>query len=226
MYNEGMGKSWPIYEDQNSIREELSKKKKAVAWFVSHCRTSSKREHYANQLKKYIDVDVYGRCGPLKCGNSRRRNSCLSTLSKSYKFYLAFENSICRDYVTEKFYNALSNYVVPLVNGAVDYKQFAPPGSYIHVRDFKSPKHLADYLKYLDSNQTAYEQYFEWRKYYIPKPHRSWCKLCEMLNNSSLPRQSYRDVYKWWKKGGTCGGNRKPMRTSRPEMSFTWNKRL
>ena len=42
-------------------------KTKKVAWFVSHCWTAGKREKYVDQLKKYIDVDVYGWCGDLKC---------------------------------------------------------------------------------------------------------------------------------------------------------------
>ena len=35
-------------------------KPKHVAWLVSHCTTSSKREEYVAEMRKYIDVDIYG----------------------------------------------------------------------------------------------------------------------------------------------------------------------
>ncbi|VDI46233.1 Hypothetical predicted protein, partial [Mytilus galloprovincialis] len=52
------------------------------------------------ELKKYIDVDVYGKCG--KPCSTWMDDSCFKNLGGDYKFYLAFENSHCEDYVTEK----------------------------------------------------------------------------------------------------------------------------
>ena len=84
----------------------LGKTKKA-AWFVSNCRAGNGRSQYVKELQKYIEVDIYGGCGPLQC----RRNdaaSCFQLLNKDYKFYMSFENSNCKDYITEKLYwNAL-----------------------------------------------------------------------------------------------------------------------
>ena len=57
-------------------------------------------------------------------------------------------------------------FLVPIVYGAKDVHKTAPPYSYIDVRDFKSPKHLAEYLIYLDKNETAYMSYFDWKKDY------------------------------------------------------------
>ena len=47
--------------------KNLAKSRKLVAWFVGNCDTKSKRELYVKELQKYIDVDIYGKCGPLKC---------------------------------------------------------------------------------------------------------------------------------------------------------------
>lgn len=50
-------------------------------------------------IYRYISIDIYGGCGELKC---TKRSGCRTMLSKYYKFYLAFENSNCIEYVTEK----------------------------------------------------------------------------------------------------------------------------
>ena len=60
-------------------------------------------------------------------------------IERDYKFYLAFENAICPDYVTEKFFNTLLFSTVPIVYGGADYDaNGAPPNSYIDVRNFSS----------------------------------------------------------------------------------------
>jgi hypothetical protein len=72
-----------------------------VAWFVSNCRESNNRGKYARELQKYIPVDIYGKCGTMKCPRSTE-NQCLEMLDRDYKFYLAFENANCKGYITEK----------------------------------------------------------------------------------------------------------------------------
>ena len=42
-----------------------------------------------------------------------QEDSCYQMLNNSYKFYLALENSVCRDYVTEKFFKILQYNVIP-----------------------------------------------------------------------------------------------------------------
>ena len=82
-------------------------KSKLVAAFVSNCYSSNKRAKYIKELQQHIDVHVYGFCGNYTCSRYDREG-CLKMLKKDYKFYLAFENANCRDYITEKLYwNAL-----------------------------------------------------------------------------------------------------------------------
>ena len=59
--------------------------------------------NYARELGKYINVDIYGACGSKRCPRTNT-NKCFSILDKEYKFYLAFENSNCKEYITEKFF--------------------------------------------------------------------------------------------------------------------------
>ncbi len=55
--------------------------------------------------------------------------------------------------------------MLPIVYGAgiEVYERMAPPHSFIHVNQFESIKALADYLHYLDKNDTAYATYFAWK---------------------------------------------------------------
>ena len=73
-----------------------------VLWAVSHCKTPGEREKYAAELKRYIPVDIVGECVRKKFNRSKRSHIYMTRLIRSHKFYLAFENSICTDYITEK----------------------------------------------------------------------------------------------------------------------------
>jgi hypothetical protein len=84
-----------------------------------------------------------------------------------YLFYLAFENSHERGYVTEKVFDALLAGVVPVYLGsALDCKPMLPhEKAAIFVDDFEGDvKKLADYLIYLQGNSTAYEEHRAWRR--------------------------------------------------------------
>jgi alpha-1,3-fucosyltransferase len=185
---------------------QMANKTQMVAWFASHCPTHSQREDYVKELSKFVQVDIYGKCGTMEClpRNSQRCENLLDT----YKFYLAAENSLCPDYVSEKFYRALAKDIVPIVYGGADYTQYAPPHSFINIADFKSPKDLAAYLKLLDGNDALYLEYFQWKKHYdvVRKPKKGWCDLCAKLNDPNLQTKikSYDDVAEWWVRKLPC----------------------
>uniref|UniRef100_A0A0N4VID4 Fucosyltransferase n=1 Tax=Enterobius vermicularis TaxID=51028 RepID=A0A0N4VID4_ENTVE len=85
----------------------------------------------------------------------------------SYFFYITFENSICKDYLTEKLWNqGFQNTIIPLVLKREQVEPYVPPHSFIAVDDFSDAEQLAAYLKYLMQNKTAYMEYFNWRKEY------------------------------------------------------------
>ena len=98
---------WQLYNENikrlPTMRNFAANKTKQVAWFVSNCGARNGRLAYARELAKYISVDIYGACGSKRCPRAMG-NKCFSMLDKDYKFYLAFENSNCQDYITEKFY--------------------------------------------------------------------------------------------------------------------------
>ncbi|MEE6498525.1 hypothetical protein FKM82_003141 [Ascaphus truei] len=174
-------------------------KNKLVAWAISNWNPSSRRVQYYEELKKHIPIDRYG--GNQKSLPAEKQTEVLST----YKFYLAFENSIHEDYITEKlWYNALVSGTVPVVIGPPreNYERFIPPDSFIHVDDFSTAKELATYLTDLEKDHQRYQQYFNWRSKYQPVGKTSYimqyCKVCKALKNAP-PYRTISSIAKWYK---------------------------
>ena len=196
------GKFTPLKEGSAEYftGHELAGKDKQVAWLASNCQ-ANKRMEYVMELQEYINISIYGLCGDRKVCPLKRRSPGCNSLLRQHKFYLAFENGNCEEYITEKYWeNAIGNDIVPIVMGGADYKALAIPNSYIDVEDFASPKHLADYLLYLDTNDTAYKEYFSWKKLYRRVAPNRACTLCEQLHNKSLltsPRV-YKSMARFW----------------------------
>lgn len=178
---------------------EINKRTKKIAWFVSHCESESERDVLAQKINKYIKVDIYGNCGNLKCPKEKM-GECYNMMENEYKFYLSFENSYCKDYVTEKLFNILERDIVPIVYGGADYENIniAPPHSVIDVTKYNSVTELSNYLKYLDTHPEEYLKYFEWKKNYSVDgtPHGALCSLCRKVNE---PRKKtvYEDISSW-----------------------------
>jgi alpha-1,3-fucosyltransferase len=190
---------------KQNCRQSTNRLKLLVTWFNSPCSTPSQREIYVEKLVEFIPVDIYGECGSLKClpENDFR---CERRVLGDYKFFLAAEDFLCPDYVTENFYLALMNGIVPVVYGGADYTQYAPPNSYVNVADFATPKELAEYLLLLDNNEALYSKFFEWKRDYevIPQTADGWCDLCEKLNDPAQERKSYGNLTKWWHEDVPC----------------------
>ncbi|EDV21253.1 uncharacterized protein TRIADDRAFT_60294 [Trichoplax adhaerens] len=173
-------------------------KTKLVAWASSKCYPE--RTTFINRLSRLMQVDKYGKCGNLSCP---RTKGCWKRLGRQYKFYLSFENKVCKDYVTEKFYaNALLYDMVPIVLGGANYQdpQVAPPGSYINAFDFKNIEELSQYILKVDKDDSLYNQYFQWRANYTivrMKMSEAFCELCYDI--SFFRRQKiYHDLTTFW----------------------------
>ena len=161
LYWTDSGLSWDINKNFNSTKDYSNKTEFSFA-LISNCEATNLRNSYIDELKKYIPVKIFGACGE-PCPSST--TNCKELLSKKFKFYLAYENSICNDYITEKFFESLKYDIITVVFGGGDYSYYVPKSAYINSLDFKSPKKLADYLIYLSANKTAYNEYFKWKKY-------------------------------------------------------------
>jgi hypothetical protein len=122
-----------------------------------------------------------------------------------YKFKLAFENSHCRNYVTEKYWQTLemSTNCIPIVNWIDGQKHpNVIPNSYINFYDFKNIEEFINHIRKVSSNETLFKQYFEWRNIFSLVASDMYCKLCEKLHKP-YQAQVYDDLGGWFNED-TC----------------------
>ncbi|XP_059152091.1 alpha-(1,3)-fucosyltransferase fut-1-like [Physella acuta] len=209
-----------LVRKRKHIREKnytsiLASKTRLVAWFVSNCNTNSKREEYVAELQRYLDVDVYGKCGPFRCPRQNDSN-CRDKIRKIYKFYIAFENNLCKDYITEKLYKFFDSDFIVIARGSNFYSSNLPSETFINTADFKSPEELAKRILYLDSHDEAYiamlkekDKYFsiyedyplyridpvflEYRYEAVPM-----CQLCQRVWNLEKYAKTVPDILAWF----------------------------
>jgi hypothetical protein len=102
--------------------------------------------------------------------------------------------------------------IVPVVYGYGSYESQIPKSAYINALDFESPTDLAKYLLYLDSNATAYNQYFKWKKYLRFTGQkvlqvRSICEMCIKLNiyeQYGIEKSSINNIDTYWTRKSDC----------------------
>nr|XP_023696434.1 alpha-(1,3)-fucosyltransferase 7-like [Paramormyrops kingsleyae] len=150
----------------------------------------------------WLSLESPSHNGDLRAKKPLDSDQLLPTISRCY-FYLAFENSVYRDYITEKLWNnALLAGSVPVVLGPprANYEAFIPKDSFIHVDDFNSIKELADFLNQLASDKERYESYFRWRRDYDVQKWPGWrdilCRICGLYEH--LPSTKvYHNLEAW-----------------------------
>ena len=130
----------------------FSNKKRDILGIISNCKSKKRieiAEKIAEKLNKikHNSVNLQGGCFNTTI---RGRWWRFDDLIRNYKFFFAFENSNCKDYVTEKFFHhGIQSQSVPIVLGTdrKSYEKLAPKNSFIHVDDFRSLTELSNYMK-------------------------------------------------------------------------------
>ena len=187
----------------NSTKNYLEGKTRTAFAVISNC--FKPRLDYIQELRKYIDIDLYGRCP----GYKPLCHKCWKIATK-YKFYLSFENSLCTDYITEKTYtNAFTHELVPVIMSGANLSNplLIPQGSYVDARSYSSAKELATYLMEVSNNSTLYNNFFKWRAKW--KIVSQWqyksleCSICEKLYESNDVK-IYNNIYSWFNKSKEC----------------------
>ncbi|XP_046858138.1 alpha-(1,3)-fucosyltransferase 11-like [Xenia sp. Carnegie-2017] len=178
----------------------FEKKTGGIIATLSNCEAV--RTAYIRHLMEHVHVDSYGGCLHNKDGIVGRWapnfREAKQDVEKLYKFVIVFFNQDCDYYVDEKILNALNAGAVPVVMSTDKINDFLPgnlKNAIINVRDFKSPKELAERLKFLMNNKTEYNKFLEWKvkglghindtvigRFWESK-FRQWCYVCQGVSD-------------------------------------------
>ncbi len=89
-----------------------------------------------------------------------------------------------------------------------DYAGVVPFDSFIAVSDFETYAALAEHIRYLEQNVTAYLRYFEWtkvfRKQSTDEHKRAHCHLCEYVHSNNHSSKVYYNIDTWWEGSQTA----------------------
>lgn len=183
----------------SQIENHFAKKTKLAVTVASNCRVPSRRYRILRELSKHIHVDEFGSCsGKIICPKSKGTAVC-SRYIADYKFYLAFENSYCRDYLSEKVWRAFDRNQIPVIAASDSTVELLPRDSYLNVFDFPTLEHLANRMLEVGNNETLFNSFFLWRKHYVKDTGHAWCKLCRALYENRT-HQYYHDLEGWLRK--------------------------
>ena len=204
--------------------EHFERRHNAILWFVSNCN-SKVRMQIALDISKYYPLHIYGSCDPLEGVSASERtklypylrvtkfgdaktcepgSECEEKKLGSFKYYLAFENRNCTDYITEKLWRSLKKRLIPIVfqPGEDSYIRYSiPTKSILHMANFgNEARILSAYLWSMNTNFSMYYEHLKWTYVYmktffdikITEPHRM-CQLCKKLNTVK-GRSSYAKI--------------------------------
>ncbi|XP_053391465.1 alpha-(1,3)-fucosyltransferase C-like [Mercenaria mercenaria] len=166
-------------------------KTRNALWMVSHCEVASARRRYVIEMTKNgFDVDILG-----GCGTDGRKVSMqeFAQIVPTYKFLLAFENSFCNDYISEKFFHHYNSSWIIVVRGGANYNRLLPYKTYINTADFSKVSTLVDFLSNLANDKDKYIEFLRNKDRYVSIrwPGNRNCEICRRLNNLSNYVKSY-----------------------------------
>ncbi|KAM9735626.1 alpha-(1,3)-fucosyltransferase 7 isoform 2-T3 [Menidia menidia] len=192
------GKLVPRKDEGPVVEESPGNKSSLVCWVVSNYQRYHRRSLVYKELSALVPVKVYGTWTKTPLSSA----DLLPTISSCY-FYLSFENSEAKDYITEKLWkNGYQGGAVPVVLGPPisDYEAVAPNTSFIHVDQFKSVKEMASYLQHLAEDKKQYSEYFKWKRQWRVELHYDWrerlCQICPRYD-SLRPNHVYSNLQAW-----------------------------
>jgi hypothetical protein len=159
--------AWPgrnvTFQASESLSDLLAAKTGGVLYLSSYCTGNRKanfrgsgRDSFVRRMMTYLHVDSLGAClnnaqADAHDSGTPFRASAADLIAK-YKFRVVLPNSLCEDYVVEKFSQTVLHATIPIFLGAPSGKNFDPglaagvhPAA-IHVADFEGFEQLVEHI--------------------------------------------------------------------------------
>ncbi|KAH3741711.1 3-galactosyl-N-acetylglucosaminide 4-alpha-L-fucosyltransferase FUT3-like [Dreissena polymorpha] len=167
------------------------KYKDAVFIETNSCFARSERGEYIETLKLYINIEIFhaNDCHDSRkvwhCASRHYSDACYDIINE-YKFYLAFEDALCEDYVTDQFFKHYNyNVIIVTRTGNVNNstRKILKDATYINADDFRSAHELGEYLQELGRDMKRYANILETKSRTKSVPFSSTyqnalCDLC------------------------------------------------
>ena len=141
-------------EDWAAIEKMKTRFCAALSSYSNH--TVKERTQFFHVLNRRQRIDSPGR-GMNNTGFSGIGDKL--AFYQSYRFVLAFENKERIGWTTEKMYDPLAAYAIPIFWGDRNASKYFNPDSFINAHDFRDHEELADYVCHVDTTPNLYEKY-------------------------------------------------------------------
>ena len=156
------------------IVPEVVLNRKFCSFVVSNAKGAPERERFFQLLSEYKQVDSGGRYKNNVGGPVPDKNDFI----KNYKFNIAFENSMCDGYTTEKIMEPMLVNSVPIYWGNKLIDRDFNPASFVNVSSYSSLEEAVEHIVRLDQNDNEYlsllsapwfneENYLNWEEQLI-----------------------------------------------------------
>lgn len=152
-------------EDWEEIRRMKTRFCVALSSYANH--TVKERTTFFYALNRRKRIDSPGR-GMNNTGFSGIGDKL--ALYRNYRFVLAFENKERLGWTTEKMYDPLASYAVPIFWGDRNAVKYFNPEAFINAYDFRNPRDLADYVCHVDETPHLYEKYLKASPFHHNQP--------------------------------------------------------
>lgn len=155
-------------------------------------KISASKTNFCALLSSYADRTVAKRMDFFQVLNRRRRvNSSGRGLNntgffappghaakldflRSYRFTIAFENKERLGWTTEKMYDPLAVYSVPIFWGDGRVTEYFNPESFINAHNFKTLEECADFVCQVDADAGLYQKYLRAEPFYQNRAPREF----------------------------------------------------
>jgi hypothetical protein len=145
------------------------------------------RSELGVKLSQNENIDIYGRYWENNGKNIKGETWNKHVGLDEYKFSVCCENSIQKNYISEKFWDAILTDTVPIYLGSSNVSDLLPEGSYISLNDMSMEEMVNKVNIIIDNESELYEQYINnvkklKRDFFINPNYNIWERIKLLIN--------------------------------------------